>query len=275
MELVGQGSDLSHGRKLRLSCGNAGSLTHRARGRIDPKSQCSQNAANPIVLQWELPERISLQALCVKFDFVLNWKFLNKRMACENQGSVHSRLRGETVRAKPRTLWMHGHLLQFSQWMHWSVLHLFSVALVMLSNKESQNLSVIPYMYSWQLCGSTEGLVDLCWVGSASVSPLLVRSSRPAGACSSHSEGRGAREAALLLHKWASSLCCVSINVPLTKAYHVIEPKAKGWGNLPHSLWSGLTSVERDVFSCGKERVNGFEQCVCYRCKHRSWAFFL
>lgn len=104
MELVGQGSDLSHGRKLRLSCGNAGSLTHRAQGRIDPKSQCSQNAANPIVLQWELPERISLQALCVKFDFVLNWKFLNKRMACENQGSVHSRLRGETVRAKPRTL---------------------------------------------------------------------------------------------------------------------------------------------------------------------------
>lgn len=104
LELVGQGSDLSHGRRLRLSCGNAVSLTHRAQGRIDPKSQCSQNAANPIVLQWELPERISLQALCVKFDFVLNWKFLNKRMACENQGSVHSRLRGETVRAKPRTL---------------------------------------------------------------------------------------------------------------------------------------------------------------------------
>ena len=54
IELLGQGSDLNHIRDLRLSCGNARSLTHCAGLGIEPMSQCCQDAANPIAPQWEL-----------------------------------------------------------------------------------------------------------------------------------------------------------------------------------------------------------------------------
>ena len=48
MELLGQGLDLS------CSCSNAGSLTHCAELGIEPTSQSSQDAADPIAPQQEL-----------------------------------------------------------------------------------------------------------------------------------------------------------------------------------------------------------------------------
>lgn len=67
---------------------------------------------------------------------------------------------------------------------------------------------------------------------------------------------------------WASSFYCImAVNVPLTKASPIAEPKAKAWGICPipskskHIMWSRLTSVERNAPLCrGNERVNGFEQ---------------
>ena len=56
MEFLGQGSDLSHSCDLSCSCSNAGSLTHCARPGIEPRSQHSQDAANPSAPQWELPD---------------------------------------------------------------------------------------------------------------------------------------------------------------------------------------------------------------------------
>ena len=46
MEFPDQGSDPSCSCKLSHSCGNARSLTHCARPRIKPKSQCSQDASH-------------------------------------------------------------------------------------------------------------------------------------------------------------------------------------------------------------------------------------
>ena len=54
MELPGQGSDLSHSLELSHSCGNTGSLTRCARPGVEPMFQGSQDAAHPIVSQWEL-----------------------------------------------------------------------------------------------------------------------------------------------------------------------------------------------------------------------------
>ena len=54
MELLGQGSDLSHGSDLSRSWGNTGSLTHCARLGIEPVSQHSQDAANPTAPEQEL-----------------------------------------------------------------------------------------------------------------------------------------------------------------------------------------------------------------------------
>ena len=54
MELPSQGSDPIHSHKLSRSCSNAGSLTHCARRGIEPASQCSQDAADPIAPQQEL-----------------------------------------------------------------------------------------------------------------------------------------------------------------------------------------------------------------------------
>ena len=54
IELLGQGSDLSCGLNLSCNCSNSGFLTHCARPGIEPESQCSQDAADPIALQWEL-----------------------------------------------------------------------------------------------------------------------------------------------------------------------------------------------------------------------------
>ena len=54
MEFLGQGSDLSYVYNLTCSCSNVGFLTHCAGPGIEPMSQCSQDAANPIVPWWEL-----------------------------------------------------------------------------------------------------------------------------------------------------------------------------------------------------------------------------
>ena len=54
MEFLDQGSDPSHSCDLSHSCSNAGSLTHCARPGLEPASQRSQDAANPIVPQPEL-----------------------------------------------------------------------------------------------------------------------------------------------------------------------------------------------------------------------------
>ena len=55
MELPDQGSDLSRSCHLSHSCSNTGSLTHCAGPGIEPATQCSQDATDPIVPQWELP----------------------------------------------------------------------------------------------------------------------------------------------------------------------------------------------------------------------------
>ena len=55
MEFQGQGSDPSHSCDLSHSCSDARSLTHCAGPEIKLVSQCSQDTANPIVPQWELP----------------------------------------------------------------------------------------------------------------------------------------------------------------------------------------------------------------------------
>ena len=54
MELPGQGSDLSRSHNLSHGCGNARSLTHCARPGIEPASQGSQDATDPIAPQQEI-----------------------------------------------------------------------------------------------------------------------------------------------------------------------------------------------------------------------------
>ena len=54
MEFPGQGSDPNRNCRLRHSCGNTGSLTHCARSGVEPASQRSQDAANPVTPQREL-----------------------------------------------------------------------------------------------------------------------------------------------------------------------------------------------------------------------------
>ena len=56
MELPDQGSDPSHSCNLSHSCRNTGSLTHCAGLGIEPASQYSQDAADPVAPQWELQE---------------------------------------------------------------------------------------------------------------------------------------------------------------------------------------------------------------------------
>ena len=55
MEFPGQGSHPSHSGDLSCSYSNASSLTHCAGPGLKPVSQCSQDAANPVVPQRELP----------------------------------------------------------------------------------------------------------------------------------------------------------------------------------------------------------------------------
>ena len=54
MEFPGQGSYPSHSYDPSHSCSNAGSPTHCARPVIEPATQSSQDAANPVVPQQEL-----------------------------------------------------------------------------------------------------------------------------------------------------------------------------------------------------------------------------
>ena len=65
MEFPGQGSDLSHSwNDLSCSCGNAGSLTLCAGLGIEPASQCSRDAADPVVPQRELLFLIRVDLQC-------------------------------------------------------------------------------------------------------------------------------------------------------------------------------------------------------------------
>ena len=54
MDLPGQRSDPSCSCNLSWSCGNAGCLTCCARPGMEPVSECSQEATNPVAPQWEL-----------------------------------------------------------------------------------------------------------------------------------------------------------------------------------------------------------------------------
>ena len=54
MDFQGQASDLNRTYDLSHNCGNAGSLTHCARLGIEPVSQSSQDAANPVTPRQEL-----------------------------------------------------------------------------------------------------------------------------------------------------------------------------------------------------------------------------
>ena len=49
MELLGQRSDPSRSFNLHHNCGNAGSLTYCAKLGIQPASQCSRDASDPVV----------------------------------------------------------------------------------------------------------------------------------------------------------------------------------------------------------------------------------
>ena len=57
MEFPGQGSDLRHSHDLSHRCSITRSLTHCTRPGIKPESQWSQDAANPVMPQWELCPR--------------------------------------------------------------------------------------------------------------------------------------------------------------------------------------------------------------------------
>ena len=58
-EFLVQGSDPRYSRDLCCSCGNAGSLTHSAKPRIEPEFQHCRDSANPLALQKELPRILS------------------------------------------------------------------------------------------------------------------------------------------------------------------------------------------------------------------------
>ena len=64
---------------LSHSCSKAGSLTHCARLGIEPASQCSKDTADPIVLQWELPEVFNFDVPFVYFCF---WFFFLPGQVC-------------------------------------------------------------------------------------------------------------------------------------------------------------------------------------------------
>ena len=61
MEFPGQGSDLSCSQDFSRNYGNAGSLTHCAGPGIQPATQNSQNATDPIESQQELHDRVVLK----------------------------------------------------------------------------------------------------------------------------------------------------------------------------------------------------------------------
>ena len=54
MKFPGQELDPSYGCDLSHSCSNTESLTHYVRMGVESMSQSSQDAADPIVSQWEL-----------------------------------------------------------------------------------------------------------------------------------------------------------------------------------------------------------------------------
>ena len=81
-KLLGQGSDLSHSHNLSRSCGNAGTLTHCTRLGIEPATQCSQDAADPIIPQREI--------LVVPFHKKpLNWSLAGESDGCVRGSSDH------------------------------------------------------------------------------------------------------------------------------------------------------------------------------------------
>ena len=61
MEFPGQGSDLSCSQDLSHNYGNGGSLTHCAGPGIQPATQHSQDATDPIESQQELHDRVVLK----------------------------------------------------------------------------------------------------------------------------------------------------------------------------------------------------------------------
>ena len=69
MEFPGQGSDLSPSSDLNHSCDNTRSLTHCAQLGIQPVSQQSQDAINPVAPQQELWELLIFN----KIQFTLEY----------------------------------------------------------------------------------------------------------------------------------------------------------------------------------------------------------
>ena len=68
MAFPGQGSDPSYSCDLHSSCGSTpGSLTHCVQPGIKPASQCSRDATNPIVPQWELLDTVFCDVLSFRF----------------------------------------------------------------------------------------------------------------------------------------------------------------------------------------------------------------
>ena len=88
MELLSQGSDWSCSCELSRNCSNTGFLTHCAGLGITPKSQHSQDTADPVMPQWELPKTLS----------IFNVWLLTKR--------IHILKYQSTVAWKPHTLFL-------------------------------------------------------------------------------------------------------------------------------------------------------------------------
>ena len=76
----GQGSDLSYSCHLSCSCINTRSLTHYAGLEIEPESQGSQDAADPIIPPQELSSQGTLEADSAKLFFMIVPKFV---FSCE------------------------------------------------------------------------------------------------------------------------------------------------------------------------------------------------
>ena len=66
MEFLGQGSDPSPSLGLSCGCGNAGSSTHCAGPGVEPATQSSPKATDPIAPQWELQTFFFFKAIYKK-----------------------------------------------------------------------------------------------------------------------------------------------------------------------------------------------------------------
>ena len=118
MEFPGQGSDPSCSCNLSHSYSNAGSLTHCARLGIESVSQRFPDAANPIVLQWELQNPI-ISYLLSPFGLLTKYHRLDGLWTTEMYFAQFWRLGGPRSRCQQVWCLEKAHFLDY---------HLFAVS---------------------------------------------------------------------------------------------------------------------------------------------------